>query len=126
MKPPTNLGRYELVELLASGGMGEVYVARQRSSVEGFRKLVAIKRLLRSYCEDDGFVDMFLDEARIMAALRHRNIVDVLDVDVEDGQYFLVMEYISGWSLRELLSQTSGLPQGAMFPPRLAAQMFAH
>lgn len=120
----TGLGRYQLLKRLAAGGMGEVFLARQRSSVEGFARLLAIKVLLQNYSTKPSFVSMFLNEARIAAKLSHRNIVQVIDIDRHRDQYYIVMEYIPGHNLRELLGDTTihGCP---LFEPRLGAEVFA-
>ena len=81
-----DVGRYQLLRRLAVGGMGEVYLARQRSAVQGFSRLVAVKLLMRSYCDNQSFVHMFLDEARVAAKLHHKNVVQVFDVDAQDGR----------------------------------------
>ena len=120
----TIVGRFELLRLLAAGGMGEVYLARQRSTVEGFSTLVAIKMLLKNLSSNKAFVRMFLDEARIAGRLHHKNIVQVRDVAQHDAQYFMVMEYIPGQNLRELLGDVT-IRDRPLFEPRLGAEVFA-
>ncbi|NOJ90809.1 serine/threonine protein kinase [Myxococcus xanthus] len=88
-------GRYELLRKLAIGGMGAVYLARQKGPV-GFQKLLVVKRLLPHLSEDDEFIDMFLDEGRIAAHLNHPNIAQIYDLGDVDGQYFIAMEYVHG------------------------------
>src|SRR5256714_15330918 len=73
-------GRYELLKRLAGGGMGEVYLARQRG-LAGFQKLLGIKTLLPHLCEDEEFIAMFTDEARLSRQLIHPNICQVFEVD---------------------------------------------
>jgi serine/threonine protein kinase len=106
-------GKYELVRRIAAGGMAEVFAARM-TSVGGFEKMVALKRILPELAERSEYVDMFLDEARIAASLNHPNIVQVYDIDQVDGQYFMTMEYLRGHDLRfvlkELRRSGSGLP----------------
>ncbi len=93
-------GQYELLELIAVGGMAEVFKGRVVAA-EGFEKLVAIKRILPDLAEDERFVKMLLTEARIHSALSHRNIVQIHDLGIsEDGQYFIVLEYVEGYDLR--------------------------
>ena len=123
MSAGTIIGRYELLRLLAAGGMGEVYLARLQSSVEGFGALVAIKVLAKSLSANQAFVHMFLDEARIVGRLHHKNIVQVRDIANHGGQYFMVMEYIPGQNLRELLGDVS-IPDHPLFEPRLGAELF--
>ena len=99
---PITLGRYQLLKLLARGGMAEIFAARVTGDY-GFEKIVVIKRMLPSLACDDECVTMFLDEARIAATLHHPNIVHVYDVGSADGQYFMSMEYLHGKDLRSLL-----------------------
>jgi serine/threonine protein kinase len=88
-------GRYELLRRIAVGGMGAVYLARQKGPV-GFQKLLVLKRLLPHLSEDDEFIQMFLDEGRIAAHLNHPNIAQIYDLGEVDGQYFIAMEYVHG------------------------------
>ena len=94
-------GRYELLKRLAGGGMGEVYLARQRGPA-GFEKLLVIKTLLPHLCEDEEFIAMFKDEARLCAHLVHPNICQVFEFDEIGGTWFLTMEYLRGEDLRRL------------------------
>ncbi len=91
-------GRYALCGEIASGGMATVHLARQLGAA-GFARIVAVKRLHERYSRDPEFVAMFLDEARLVARIRHPNVVQTIDVVAEDGELFLVMEYIHGESL---------------------------
>lgn len=98
------LGRYEVLTQLASGGMAAVYVARAKG-VAGFERLVAIKVLHPHLAYEEEFISMFLDEARLAARIRHPNVVPTLDISDTDGDgFFLVMEYIEGDHLGTLLS----------------------
>ena len=94
-------GRYELLKRLAGGGMGEVYLARQRG-IAGFQKLLVIKTLLPHLCNDDEFIAMFKDEARLSAQLIHPNICQVFEFDQSCGTYYIAMEYLRGEDLRRL------------------------
>ncbi|MFL5311942.1 MAG: serine/threonine protein kinase [Myxococcales bacterium] len=94
-------GRYELLKRLAGGGMGEVYLARQRG-LGGFQKLLVIKTLLPHLCEDEEFIAMFTDEARLSAQLIHPNIGQVFEFDEIGGTYYIAMEYLRGEDLRRL------------------------
>ncbi len=96
------LDRYTVLRKLAAGGMGEVFVARQEG-MAGFEKLVVLKTLKPELAARDGFREMFFEEARVAAMARHGNVVSVLDVGVAGDTHFIVMEYIEGWSLREIL-----------------------
>jgi serine/threonine-protein kinase len=104
-------GRYELLKRLAGGGMGEVYLARQRG-LDGFQKLLVIKTLLPHLCEDEEFITMFKDEARLTAQLIHPNICQVFEFDQVDSTYYIAMEYLRGEDLRRLwkASETKGKP----------------
>ncbi len=93
------LGRYELLTLLAEGGMGEVYLARARS-VGGFEKLVVIKRSLPSLAADR---EPLFAEARLVATLQHTNIVQVYDVDTDGPTVFMAMEFLHGQDVRHVL-----------------------
>ncbi|MFO0612799.1 MAG: serine/threonine-protein kinase [Polyangiaceae bacterium] len=97
------LGRYLLHRELASGGMATVYVGRLIGPA-GFARTVAIKRLHPQFAKTSDFVAMFLDEARIAARIRHPNVVPTLDVVAEQGELFLVMEFVLGESLSKVMS----------------------
>ncbi len=98
----TDLGPYRIIRKIATGGMAEIFLARQRS-LEGLERTVVLKRVHPRYSKNDEFVTMFLDEARLMAALSHPNIAQVFDVGKINSSYFLVMEYVRGPTLGELL-----------------------
>jgi len=111
-------GQYELLEPIAVGGMAEVFKGRVVAA-EGFEKLVAIKRILPDLAEDDRFVKMLLTEARIHSALSHRNIVQIHDLGIsEDGQYFIVLEYVEGYDLRIITDQLAA--SGEIIPEALS------
>ncbi|HEX2734946.1 MAG TPA: protein kinase [Polyangiaceae bacterium] len=94
--------RYKVLERIAAGGMAEVYRA-ESAGLEGFKKTVAIKRVLPHLAEKKQFIGMFLDEARLSAHLNHSNCVHVFDIGVGDKTYFIVMEYVDGSDLKALL-----------------------
>jgi serine/threonine-protein kinase len=96
------LGPYLLAERLGLGGMAEVYVG-QRAGPHGFAKKFAIKRILPELAKDPRFVAMFVDEARICAALQHPNIVQVVDFGESQGELFMAMEFVDGVSVAKLL-----------------------
>jgi serine/threonine protein kinase len=111
-------GQYELLELIATGGMAEVYKGRV-AGAEGFEKLVAIKRILPDLGEDQRFVTMLLTEARIHSALSHRNIVQIHDLGIsEDGEYFIVLEYVEGYDLRMIMEAIAA--EGEIIPEALS------
>ena len=105
---PLIIGRYALFDVLASGGMATVHLGRLLGR-EGFGRTVAVKRLHSQFTNDPDFVTMFMDEARIVARIRHPNVVPMVDViesaPGESGQpgLFLVMEYIHGETFSRLL-----------------------
>ncbi|QRN97064.1 serine/threonine protein kinase [Archangium violaceum] len=103
------LGKYFLHERLGVGGMAEVFRATY-SPEGGFEKVVAIKRILPAYAEDEDFVTLFRREAELGSLLNHSNIVQVLDVGRFQDTYFMALEHIEGLSLRELLKSHGRLP----------------
>jgi serine/threonine-protein kinase len=94
--------RYKVLEKIAAGGMAEVYRA-ESAGLEGFKKIVAIKRVLPHLAEKKQFIGMFLDEARVSAHLSHSNCVQVFDIGVGDNTYFIVMEYVDGSDLKGVI-----------------------
>lgn len=88
-------GKYFLVKKLAEGGMAEIFLAKQ-IGVERFEKNVVVKRMLAHLSGIQDFVSMFLDEARLAATLAHPNVVQILDLGLEEGCYFIAMEYLAG------------------------------
>jgi serine/threonine-protein kinase len=114
------LGRYRLLKLIATGGMGEVFLARQEGPA-GFAKTVVIKRILRHLARDQGFIDLFLNEARLAALLQHPHIAQVFGLEHEDGSWFIAMEYVHGRSLRDVLE--AARKKGLKVPVRIAARL---
>src|SRR3954453_2558277 len=94
--------RYRITERVAAGGMAEVFRG-VAESLQGFKKNIAIKRILPSLTKNKKFVAMFLDEARLSLSLQHANIVQVFDIGHTDDTYFIVMEYVDGVDLKALL-----------------------
>ena len=101
-----SFGSYELIERLATGGMGEVFLAKLKKE-EGFEKVVAIKRILPHLSLDPSFVALFNREACIAAQLNHNNIVQIFDYGKVENTYFLSMDYIDGQDLRSLINRVS-------------------
>ena len=94
--------RYRVLDKIAHGGMAEIFLALQRG-VEGFEKPVVLKRILPALAADPKFVRMIVDEAHIASTLNHSNLVQVLDLGrTADDQYFLVLEFVDGWSLEQV------------------------
>jgi eukaryotic-like serine/threonine-protein kinase len=111
-------GQYELLERVAVGGMAEVFRGRVVGA-EGFEKWVAIKRILPEFARDDRFISMLLSEARIHSALSHRNVVQIHDLGTsEDGEYFIVLEYVEGHDLRAIIEAATAL--GVQIPDSIA------
>ncbi|MCC6646415.1 MAG: serine/threonine protein kinase [Polyangiaceae bacterium] len=96
------LGRYRVVDEIGIGGMASVHLARA-DGPGGFQKWVAIKRIHPHLVEDDQFIHMFLDEARIAARISHANVAQVFDLGEGDGTYWIAMEYLHGEPLREVM-----------------------
>jgi eukaryotic-like serine/threonine-protein kinase len=107
---PDKLGPFELQRRLGAGGMAETFLALRRGPA-GFEQRVCIKRILPAYESDRDFVSSFLVEARTSAALRHANIVQVLDFGVSEpeGSHYLALELIVGLDLRALLQRDAVL-----------------
>lgn len=108
-------GRYETLKQLAAGGMATVHLGRALG-VGGFERLVAIKLMHQHIAAEPEFVSMFLDEARLAARIRHPNVVPTLDVQESPDGLFLVMEYIEGASLHQILKAAGGLPGSMPLP----------
>jgi TonB family protein len=104
-------GQYVLIEKIATGGMAEVWKARMRG-VEGFQKIVAIKKILPHLSDNQEFVDMFIDEAKFAAQLNHNNIIHIYDLGKISGSYYIAMEYVDGGDLKSIISrgESSGHP----------------
>jgi eukaryotic-like serine/threonine-protein kinase len=94
--------RYRITERVASGGMAEVFKG-VAESLQGFRKNIAVKRILPALTQNKKFVAMFLDEARLSLSLQHANIVQVFDIGHAEDTYFIVMEYVDGVDLKGLI-----------------------
>jgi CheY-like chemotaxis protein len=109
---PDHFGQYEILEKIASGGMAELSKAK-RTGVEGFQKIVAIKKILPHLADDEDFITMFADEAKLAAQLNHPNIIHIYDLGkIKAGGYFIAMEYVDGRDLRgiELSAGELGVP----------------
>lgn len=106
------IGDYSLLGRLGAGGMSEVYLA-EKSSPLGFRKRFALKVLRPERASDEERVASFIDEARIVAQLEHRNVAQVYDFGFEDDSPFLAMEYVPGVTLRRLVRDYGRLPARA-------------
>jgi len=113
-----NIGKYRVVARLGRGGMAEVYKAYQ----PGLNRYVAIKVLHGHLAGDEDFIERFEREATAVAQLRHSHIVTVYDFDIEDGRYYMVMEFVEGPTLKAELKERS--VQGQFFTLSETARIF--
>lgn len=97
-------GKFTLVERLGEGGMAEVYLALS-PAVDGLYKLVTIKKVLPQLTGNEDFVELFKREARVVLNLNHANVLSIYDFGFKQGQYYLVMDYVQGCTLREILNK---------------------
>ncbi|MGC8724370.1 MAG: TonB family protein [Acidobacteriota bacterium] len=97
-------GQYMLMERIAVGGMAELFKARQ-NGLEGFKRIVAIKRILPHLAANQEFVTMFIDEAKLAAQLNHPNIGHIYDLGKLEDSYFIAMEYVEGKDLRAIMRE---------------------
>ncbi len=104
MKKPIPFGKYYLLERVNVGGMAEVFKAKA-FGVEGFERLLAVKRILPNIAEDEEFITMFIDEAKIAVQLNHANIAQIFDLGKVDDSYFIALEYIHGKDLRAIFDR---------------------
>jgi serine/threonine-protein kinase len=120
--PGTMLGRYELLATIGVGGMASVILARQKGPA-GFEKAVVIKLIHPHMAQDTIAVNMLLDEAKVAAQLDHQNIVHTYELGEAHGTYYIVMEYLAGESLGQVLKQ--GQKQNSPMSPFVAAKIVA-
>ncbi len=116
-------GKYQLDQLIAVGGMAEVFLARQ-SGPAGFQKQLVVKRILPQFAQDAKFIQMFLDEARLAAQLAHPNLVQIFELGEEQGAYYIAMEYIDGETVADIIDRANAL--GVRLPYHFAARVIAH
>ncbi len=102
--PFETFGKYTLLEKIASGGMAEVYLSNLKGA-GGVNKFVGIKRILPQFSDNQEFINMFKEEAKIAVNLNHSNIVSIFDFGIEKKQFYLVMEYVEGKNLRQVLNE---------------------
>lgn len=101
---PTWFGKYELLEMIGSGGMAEIYKARL-SGLGGFEKILVVKKILPHYASNRSFVKMLIAEAKLCSSLQHANIVQIYDLGEVDENPYIAMEYVHGKDLLKLLSR---------------------
>ena len=106
MGAPAVVGRYQLVEQLATGGMAQLYRARV-TGAHGFEKEVVIKKILPHMALDRAFRAMFVDEAKIAARLQHPKIVQVYELGTEGDELFIAMEYVDGRDVLHLVKRAA-------------------
>jgi serine/threonine protein kinase len=109
------IGRYELIAQLAQGGMGTVFLARIAGEA-GFSRLYAVKLMHEHLASEEAFVGMFLDEARLAAGIHHSNVVSVVDLGVCERGHFVVMQYVEGCTLEQLLKRHALRPPEMIIP----------
>ncbi len=115
-------GKYLLLKRLAVGGMAEIWLAKQLG-VQGFEKLVVVKRILEQFASEKEFVQMFLDEARLAATLNHPNVVQIYDLGQEAISFYIAMEFIAGHDLLGVLRKCK--LAGQQLPPEIATRIVA-
>ena len=101
---PRSFGKYLLEREIARGGMARVHLATLRG-LGGFEKRLVVKEILPELARDPRFVAMFVEEAKVLVALSHPNIVPVYELGIVDGTYFLAMEHVEGATLAELVER---------------------
>lgn len=116
------LGRYRIVDEIGVGGMASVHLARM-DGPGGFQKWVAIKRIHPHLVEDESFVEMFFDEARVAARISHPNVATVFELGKHADTYWIAMEYLHGEPLREVMRRTEEMAQP--MPPEIACRVIA-
>ncbi len=97
-------GKYILLEKLASGGMAEVFLAKSLGA-SGVNKFLAVKRILPQFSDNQDYIEMFKKEAMIAVNLNHGSVVSIYEFGIERGQFYLVMEYVEGRNLRQILNE---------------------
>jgi serine/threonine protein kinase len=108
MTAQTHFGKYLLIDKVGTGGMAELFMAKQ-TGMKGFEKVMAIKRILPHLTEDAEFISMFINEAKLAALLTHQNIVQIFDLGHIENSYFIAMEYVMGKDLRTILQRAKTL-----------------
>jgi serine/threonine-protein kinase len=120
LQPGTLIGRYVVVRKLAEGGMAEIFLAAAQGP-EGFEKEVVIKRIRPGFANDPSFIQMFVEEAKVVSRLNHANIVQIIDFARHEETYYLAMEYVRGRSLAEAHKRAREL--SVPLPPVLVAHL---
>lgn len=114
--------RYEKIAELATGGMATVYFGRMRAATGGFERRVAIKEMLSHLAKSAEFVRMFFDEARLASRIHHPNVVATLDMTEQDGSHALILEFVEGPSLQQIMKYLA--ERGGTMPLDIALRIF--
>jgi serine/threonine protein kinase/TolA-binding protein len=129
---PARFGKYLLLDKIATGGMAELYRAKI-TGVQGFEKLIAIKKILPHLAHEEDLVECFIDEAKLAALLNHQNIVQIYDFGSLEGTYYIAMQYLFGKDLRRIMSKAEkkgmdmGLEYGLYIASRICSGLeYAH
>jgi eukaryotic-like serine/threonine-protein kinase len=109
LKKPIQFGKYWLLDRVNVGGMAEVWKAKA-FGVEGFERLLAVKRILPNIAEDEEFITMFIDEAKIAVQLNHANIAQIFDLGKVDDSYFIALEFVHGRDVRAIYDRCKQKP----------------
>src|SRR6478672_9537878 len=104
VKKPIQFGKYYLLDRINVGGMAEVFKAKA-FGVEGFERLLAVKRILPNIAEDEEFITMFIDEAKIAVQLNHANVCQIFDLGKVEDSYFIALEFVHGKDLRAIFDR---------------------
>ncbi|MCK6510210.1 serine/threonine protein kinase, partial [Myxococcota bacterium] len=123
MKKPIPFGKYFLMDRIAVGGMAEVFKGKT-FGVQSFERTVALKRILPNIAEDQEFITMFIDEAKIAVQLSHPNIAQIFELGEVDHTYFIAMEYVQGRDLRTIFDRAKR-QKGPIVTPQMAAYVMA-
>jgi eukaryotic-like serine/threonine-protein kinase len=118
----SRLGKYELLLRIGRGGMATVWVAREHTESRETDRLVAVKAILADLAGDPEFVKMFLDEGRLVQAVRHANVVDVYEVGEDQGVMYLAMEWVEGDSLHSIIAEAG---KRRPIPPEMGVRIIA-
>ena len=113
-------GKYTLLERIGSGGMAEIWKA-SLESIDGFQKILVVKKILPKYAHNRQFITMFIQEAKVCSGLHHANVVQIYELGEFGGDYYMAMEYVPGWDLLNVLTRASKAKMP--IPEDLAAYM---
>ena len=122
LKQGSKLGDNELMLRIGRGGMATVWVARERTQAPKDDRLVAVKAMLIELADETEFVTMFLDEVRLVRAIKHPNVVEIYDVGDADGVMWMSMEWVEGESLHTVIAEAG---KRRAIPPELAVKIIA-